>query len=564
LKSLLGLAILLILISSFASFASSQTSSSPTVFFTHHYIVTSFGDALMNESITYTNTSPSGVQIPAVQLGIPGNISSHQVGNVTISPTGQFAFHQSTLNSTNVFTVSPIQPTLQPNSTSKFTLQIYLRGIATASTSNYTVLVLATPSVNINVTKYRFLVQLPPFTSFPKSIPGFASGNNNTIPFYEKSCPNKTNSSLCNEKQPLKAQFLKEVVSPRGSTGLQPIHVFVASRTITASGTGNPQVKDSFIVKNTGLSSLSSLSLRLLSTGTTVVTVLPSTYPPLVNPTVVTLIGGTIQFSTKPFGTPIGARQNFSFTILYDLPNKYYTVSGGDVKVRVPDSPPIAAPVDKYTIQLIAPSGIKTIKSSPLVIPNVTPLTNGQVSYEFSLAIGWAADQAIPIASFVFLIVFALLAVSRQKAPVAEEGETPLTERVGGMIRAFEEKINAVNQVIEELSTAREGELSKIKFDEDRAKLDSFRAKALQRLNEAKQKSTSRKLYDLMNEIHESEREADKAAKDLVNLYEQHYFKRMRDETFERLLPSYKKRLNRTLNQLSDRLNLAQREAKVG
>jgi hypothetical protein len=358
--------------------------------------------------------------------------------------------------------------------------------------------------------------------------------------------------------------FLTKGVTPRGSTGLQPIRVFRAKRTLTASGTGNPQVKDSLVIKNTGLSSMSSITLQMLSPGTTEVMVLPSTYPPLVNPTLVSVVGGTLQFTGKPFNAAIGAGRNISFTILYALPSKYYTVSGGDVKVTIPEGPPIATAIDKYTIDSSLPSGTKLLQGDVEVITNVNPLTKGQLTYEYSLVVGWAASQAIPIASFVFLTVFALLAVSRQKAPVQEEGETPLAGRIASMIRAFEEKINAVNQVIEEISTAPEGELSKIRFDESRAKLDSFRAKALQRLNEAKQKSTSRKLFDLMNQIHESEREADKAVKDLINLYEQHYFKRMRDETFERLLPSYKKRLDRTLNQLSDRLNLAQREAKTG
>jgi len=48
-----------------------------------------------------------------------------------------------------------------------------------------------------------------------------------------------------------------------------------------------------------------------------------------------------------------------------------------------------------------------------------------------------------------------------------------------------------------------------------------------------------------------------------LNLYEQYYTRRMRQETFEKLLPSYRKRLESALNQLSDQLNLTQREAKM-
>jgi len=49
----------------------------------------------------------------------------------------------------------------------------------------------------------------------------------------------------------------------------------------------------------------------------------------------------------------------------------------------------------------------------------------------------------------------------------------------------------------------------------------------------------------------------------MLNLYEQFYTRRMRREVFDRLLPSYKKRLEKPLNRLSDEINTAQREAKL-
>jgi hypothetical protein len=67
---------------------------------------------------------------------------------------------------------------------------------------------------------------------------------------------------------------------------------------------------------------------------------------------------------------------------------------------------------------------------------------------------------------------------------------------------------------------------------------------------------------EITSQIGEAEREENRSSKDLVNLYEQYYTKRMRQETFEKLLPSYRRRLDEATNRLSDVLNAAQRESK--
>ena len=67
---------------------------------------------------------------------------------------------------------------------------------------------------------------------------------------------------------------------------------------------------------------------------------------------------------------------------------------------------------------------------------------------------------------------------------------------------------------------------------------------------------------EIANQISEAEREENKSSKDMVNLYEQYYTRRMRQETFEKLLPSYRRRLDEATNRLSDFLNAAQKENK--
>ena len=131
------------------------------------------------------------------------------------------------------------------------------------------------------------------------------------------------------------------------------------------------------------------------------------------------------------------------------------------------------------------------------------------------------------------------------------------------MIKTFDEKTNLINSLWPEIEAKDPNELEKAYFDELRGRLDTFRSRALQRLNEVRQKAASQRFAEVVNQIQATEREVDRAAKDKLNLYQQFYLRQMRKEVYDRLLPQYTKRLERALNQLSDELHTVQREAKL-
>jgi hypothetical protein len=192
------------------------------------------------------------------------------------------------------------------------------------------------------------------------------------------------------------------------------------------------------------------------------------------------------------------------------------------------------------------------------------PWETGSFKMTYGLSVGWAVDQGIPTASLIFVLLLVGLFVSRTSMTQEEETEEESsTERASAMIKAFDEKTSLINGLWPDIAAANPSELNKAYFDETRVRLDTFRSRALQRLNEVRQKSTTQKFFDLLNQIHTTEREVDRATKDKLNLYEQYYTKRMRKEVFDRLLPQYSRRLERALNQLSDELHVVQREAKL-
>jgi predicted nucleic acid-binding Zn-ribbon protein len=104
--------------------------------------------------------------------------------------------------------------------------------------------------------------------------------------------------------------------------------------------------------------------------------------------------------------------------------------------------------------------------------------------------------------------------------------------------------------------------VSRVEFNKIRNEIDSLKTRSINRLNEIKQTAGSKRFLELLNEIQDAEREEDRAAKDLLNLYDQYHSRRMREDTFRRLLPNYRKRWDAVTNHLSDLLNMAQKEGK--
>ena len=231
-------------------------------------------------------------------------------------------------------------------------------------------------------------------------------------------------------------------------------------------------------------------------------------------------------------------------------------------------TPPIPAPVDTFTLSMSLPNGLRATQAQSRVVQNATPITSGEQTFAYSLTLGWASDRAIPTASVIFVaaLVAFFVSIERQEGEEAEGEEKEggrITGDIPAMIKAFEEKVDLVNTMLREVPKEDPNNLNKAYFVDLRSRVDTFRSRALQRLNDAKQRSTAQRFSEQLTRIHDVEREVDRATRDILNLYEQYYTRRMRQETFEKLLPSYRKRLESALNQLSDQLNLTQREAKM-
>ncbi len=524
----------------------------PQVNVTSQYFLNRYGYAIVNETVGFTNNGTAAVTVPNVSVGL-GNLSSKVVSyNLTGSGFGSGAIIE------GAYTVLGGQ-SLAAGANATFMLKALLNGVvSTAVNGTLEVQVLIRPSMNLTVGSLSEAVVMPASTQFATLPSGLTEGSSGNVTAYATTAANLPVLAAVTQ--------LKSIEQASGQD-FHPLVVYRAVRTISVGSNMNPIVTDQISFENLGDTSLTWLYISPLTSAGGTVTVIPPAVPHLLNPAPVVLDNGGIDLaSTSAVGSSVNPNANFTLVYQYPLPKEYYQSSGGQITLDLPTAAPIAAFINSYVVEFSLPAGFKVVQGAPSASSNVEPAPweAGSFTISYGLAVGWALANGIPAASVIFLLLLIGLFVSRTTMTEEEETEEESsTERASAMIKAFDDKTSLINGIWPEVAAANPNELNRGYFDEIRGRLDAFRNRALQRLNEVKQKSTTQRFFDLLNQIHTTEREVDRASKDKLNLFEQYYTRRMRKEVFDRLLPQYTKRLERALNELSDELHVVQREAKL-
>ena len=527
--------------------------ASPQVQVTSQYILNRYGYAIVNETVRFTNNGTAAVTVPDVSVGL-GNLSSKVV---SYNLTGSGFRLGSGITAGGPYTVLGGQ-SLSAGANMSFSLKALINDVvSTAVNGSLEVQVLIRPSVNLTVNILSDVVKMPISTAFATPPTGFITGVTGIVTTYSVTLGNVTTQAAVTQ--------LKTIEQYSGQD-FNPLVVYQAKRTISVDSDMNPVVTDQISFENLGTTNLTMLYVSPLTSASGKVTVIPPAVPHLLNPVSVTLSNYGISLSAALVGFSVSPNANYTLVYQYPLPQKYYSISGGQITLDLPTTPPIAAFVKSYVVEFSLPTGVRVVQGPPSAFSNTNPAPwqTGSFAMTYGMSVGWGLDQGIPGASAIFVLLLIGLFVSRTSMTEEEETEEESsTERASAMIKAFDDKTSLINGIWPEVVAADPNELNRAYFDEIRGRLDTFRSRALQRLNEIRQKSTTQKFFDLLNQIHTTEREVDRATKDKLNLYEQYYTRRMRKEVFDRLLPQYSKRLERALNQLSDELHTVQREAKL-
>jgi hypothetical protein len=556
-RRLLPLVLALLLLAPFVHSASASTSSTPNITLNSQFLVAGTGAIVLNETLTFSNNGTSSIQVPTVQLGIPDSSASHALG-FELTSTGKYTDTSSNNGTVTTFTITPSSPSLSPGTNSEVSLKSYLTGmlnITAGVAGNLTASVLLSPSLNYNVTTFDSEVVVP------------SEGAIKGMPDTYIVAPTPTTQLYAATKTDVRptTDVVNVIISETSETAWQPVQVYSVDRMIIPEANGVPQIEDVVTLRNLASYSITDLPVALIASGLTNVTIVPSTVTPTINPTPVTLTDGELNIADPPFESQIVAGDNFTFAVLYNVPKADFSTSGDTVSVSLPYLLPIQAPIDTYTVSIQTSPGIHVVGAASTTAPNVTPISQGTVDVQYSVSPGWAASQAVPAATLLFAAVFIVLAFRRSQTTTEEEEEEEdeeLAVRLADLIKSLEEKISLFQQFQADVANKAQGTVSRADLAKIRNELDALKARANNRLTAVRQVTTSQKYLDLLNQLQEAEREEDRATKDMINLYDQYHSKRMREETFKRLLPGYRKRVDSAMNHLSDLLNLAQREGK--
>ena len=519
------------------------------------YTLNRYGFAVVNETVTFINNSTSTVTPSAVQVGLGDNLSAKAVACTMYYSNSTGACS----SAAGPYTVSLTQA-LAAGANQSATVSILLNGVvSTAKNGSLEVTTLSSPSVTARVGTLTNVVSMPTNTAFSSAPKGFTTAFTG---------PSTNYTNTLKDVAPAIANISVRTIQQASNQDFNPLRVYYAERSISVDPLGNPLVTDTMRFQNMGTTPLASLYVDPAAPPTASATVETAKEPRLINPMTVSLVGDKIDLTPFALDYPnngVPAGTNFTLIYQYPLGPSYYTSSGGQITLYVPTSPPIKAFIDSYTVKMALPEGVAAKSSTETVVGAVTPWSTGRSTFAYSISFGFGIDSGVPVASIVFVILLVGLFVMRGPVAGGEEAEEEesSSELASAMINAFDEKTTLINSLWPEIEGKDPNEVDKAYFDELRGRLDTFRSRALQRLNEVKQKSASQKFSDVVNQMQATEREVDRAAKDKLNLYQQYYLRQMRKEVYDRLLPQYTKRLERALNQLSDELHNVQREAKL-
>lgn len=533
----------------FSQAGSSSPSGVATVTVAHDYTLNSLGFGVLNDTFTFSNNGTSPVQIPTLQVGLPAKVSARTTGLV-LSPSTQFTMSQSQVNGNTSVTITPDQPTLNAGANATVALKGVLNDVLNITSPGFSglapVLVMFSPSLNVNVSSISSIVALPSGGEFTNVQPGFT--------------PSSTGQQITETQKALRPVASEGYLTFNSTvqTAFSPITVTSLVRTIVPSANGSPVIQDEFTIHSLANYNIDDIHLNLINNVGSV-TEIASTSPPLVNPQVVSVNGGEVTFTTTNIGSPLYPNSSVSLTFTYPFPSALMNVTGTSVKVAVPYSPVILAPTDNYTLLLASAKGISPSGQTSYKLQSVTPLTPGSVDFSYSVSVGWAADQAIPAGVLIFAVAFAMFAIQN---PSSKEERAEKAIRTGDVLRAFEEKTGLEATYMDQLASAPKGSISKSDFDRMRNEASELRSRAIQRLKEMQQVLGSGRQYDVLSRVLDAEKDEDRAFRDLLNLYMQFHGNRMNEETFRRLQPNYRKRVEASINRLSDLLHETQSEEK--
>jgi len=507
---------------------------------THRVSITNIGLIAINETINIVNLGMKPTPLPELELKY-GSIRAEDFSAYLAKGPVGLDLKMKNVDSDAMLTVSPkTKYQIQPGSAEIVNLTLYLTGLVTAlDETSFQADVPLIPSLNYQVKEMRSSILLPTRAKLDEALPEFSVENVAGSEVWKRTLFNASSADM-------NSKVLKYTADE--SNPLSILRFPKVERTFIVGVDGSVTVREDIQVENIGGAELSQLPLTLLDKEASEVVVAPTSNPPLINRFKASLTEGKLDLKGV-YGIPLQKGGRMSVRLEYPLPEGYSSSKDAVILFKIPMKPPVVGVVEDFTLRVETAPGVTASKAEAVRL-NAPPVGEDNYSFEVSLGIAWASSRVMPAATAIFVIILLALTSGRIGLKGFEGEEASV--RAADISSIFEEKISSTASILDSLQA--KGVTSKADILKDREAFGALRGRVAGRLGELKSKILSVKpgLKELLTELSNSDREYNRAASDLINLYDQYSTGRMRKRTFEDLAKRYRRRLEQAADHLMD------------
>lgn len=554
LTKLLSLVIFALMLIGQISFASS---SQPNVILNNIFDLNRYGFVLVNTTLTITNTQGKEMQLPdTLELSYSGDIYNHLAG-FTVIGVNKNLVEVSKVENYTLYKIK-LGGKLKQNEERKITLiqslKLYVR--PTGKLDKFEMNITTIPGVNLNLSKVESSFIIPKklvVEGIPIEFKRMSEGNREVL---------KATYENISSRLPQVYNLTVQANPP--SSELYVIKVSKAVREIEVGENGEVFVHEKLSLTNLGTTVLSKIRLNYLVKDLASIIVEPTGDPPERNSFEAILIEGMIELSSGDFlDKSIERNEIFALHIKYKA-NELVSTDNGIVKLKIPNKLPIDTIIDNYVLKLKLPKGFVAIDYEPLIIKNaskVNELEKEEIVYSYKISPAWAAEDAFPIATFIFLACFAFIYAFRFRGEEEKKVEKVIIE----LSRAYEDKVETTNSVILDLIGREFEGVSRRKLNEVRRRVEEIRSSTSAKITELSLSKlrASDEVRKLVSLVTTADKDFDKAVRDLIHLFDMYLSKRVKQDVVQKLLKEQRKRLQNISSNFLERLRLLRREARL-
>lgn len=513
---------------------------------------TQYGQIYVNE--TFSANSSSTSSLSSLTLGFPGNYSGHMIAESATDSFGKAPSLSSASGTNNTLLVTLGFPTALPAHTagrvslSFWVINTYavVAGSDTGTDTNYTASALFYPSINTPIDSVSTTLWFP----YPNTHVGSSAGTYGFTDFVNASAvptPYETWSITTSDSNYTLVHWAEiTMVAPDADSG--NIEFTNVQRTISVGTGGQFLVTDKITLDNLGQNTLTSIAVNLLTNATSV-TNIPATIPPLNNEGTASITNGEVSLTS--IDQQVEPNSSQTFIIQYPLSSQYRNASGTGYVANIPGSLPVQGLTLAYSLVFSLPTGYVATTSGPMQYNLSNTVSGVSSTFGYKSGIGSAFSLALPLAAVAFIGTFVAAIVFKPRKENLEEKESA----IDAMLKAVEDKVSGTNEIVSELR-AKGTSVSRLDLSNARTRIDELRAKSASRLGNLRAEliDAGATSQATLNEVALNDREFDRAIKDLINSYEQFIARKMKPDTFAKLLQSHEHRIQRITNNLLDEL----------